>query len=621
MAPRSARAALILAFAMVGWPALAAGGPDVADAQRYSVTLRHDVTLADVAATDPIACGSLPDAGVADGLEFVVPLSAQCAEALKTNPAVLRVEPVAPSASVVPDAGLQTVRPDWAAGVAYDYDGAGNITTMGADSFTYDSVGRLVQAIINGEKRVYGYDPFGNRISCTADNNVKCQSQSVDPLTNRVTGVDYDPAGNVEALHGRRFTYDATGAVIRVESDSAATREFIYNADGERIAVNTTGDVWRWTLRDGANLVVREFTSRDSSAGVPGAADLQWVRDNVWLGRALLASRQATATGVTTYHYHADHLGTPRMITNGAGEIIATHDYRAFGEEIGGNKGEPTTSPYKFTGHERELDGLSESLDYMHARYYDATLGRFLSVDPVLGDPAVPQSWNRYSYALNNPSNFTDPTGMKPCTMTLPDGTEAEGECIDVEADADDVDEIDWAQGTSDFFAGFGDSLTFGGTKVIREAISRTLFDTNTPVNPCSAAYAFGEYTEIGLELAATGGAMGLRVAASQASRRAVRSAARSATRGMSREAGQAIHHSNPLFGHPGGAPALFPTGGLPAAIHSGSWNLQALSHAEHMAAHRYMRGLENAGRLAVNPATTAARVARNGTGQQQCGG
>src|SRR5207248_2041474 len=66
----------------------------------------------------------------------------------------------------------------------------------------------------------------------------------------------------------------------------------------------------------------------------------------------------------------------------------------------------------KFTGHEwDDLGGDIHALTYMHARYYSAALGPFLSVDPVEGNPSQPQSWNRYAYATNNPINRTDPTG------------------------------------------------------------------------------------------------------------------------------------------------------------------------------------------------------------------
>ena len=50
--------------------------------------------------------------------------------------------------------------------------------------------------------------------------------------------------------------------------------------------------------------------------------------------------------------------------------------------------------------------------DYMHARYYSPNLGRFLSVDPVGGTVGSSQSWNRYSYVLNNPIVLVDPRGL-----------------------------------------------------------------------------------------------------------------------------------------------------------------------------------------------------------------
>jgi len=58
-------------------------------------------------------------------------------------------------------------------------------------------------------------------------------------------------------------------------------------------------------------------------------------------------------------------------------------------------------------------------LDYAFARYYDSRLGRFLSADPMAGAITNPQSLNRYAYAVNNPANFTDPSGALtfPCSI------------------------------------------------------------------------------------------------------------------------------------------------------------------------------------------------------------
>jgi RHS repeat-associated protein len=54
-----------------------------------------------------------------------------------------------------------------------------------------------------------------------------------------------------------------------------------------------------------------------------------------------------------------------------------------------------------------------DTLDYMHARYYSGTLGRFLSLDPInaADAPVKPQHWNRYAYAFNSPLAYSDPTG------------------------------------------------------------------------------------------------------------------------------------------------------------------------------------------------------------------
>jgi len=59
---------------------------------------------------------------------------------------------------------------------------------------------------------------------------------------------------------------------------------------------------------------------------------------------------------------------------------------------------------------------VETGLDYFEARYYASTQGRSTSVDPLMasGRPASPQAWNRYTYALDNPLRFTDPSGMAP---------------------------------------------------------------------------------------------------------------------------------------------------------------------------------------------------------------
>lgn len=75
------------------------------------------------------------------------------------------------------------------------------------------------------------------------------------------------------------------------------------------------------------------------------------------------------------------------------------------------------TSPTdkKFTG--QRLDGTG--LYYYNARYYDPVIGRFISGDSIVPDPTNPQAFNRYSYCVNNPLKYTDPSGHLEGTVTI----------------------------------------------------------------------------------------------------------------------------------------------------------------------------------------------------------
>jgi RHS repeat-associated protein len=117
-----------------------------------------------------------------------------------------------------------------------------------------------------------------------------------------------------------------------------------------------------------------------------------------------------------------DHLGTPRMIFDQTGSLanVSRHDYLPFGEELFvGTGGRTTAQGYggdnvrqKFTGYESDSE---TGLNFAQARYHSPIQGRFVGADPLLssGKPVDPQSWNRYTYVLNNPLVLIDPTGLE----------------------------------------------------------------------------------------------------------------------------------------------------------------------------------------------------------------
>jgi RHS repeat-associated protein len=115
-------------------------------------------------------------------------------------------------------------------------------------------------------------------------------------------------------------------------------------------------------------------------------------------------------------YYHVDALGSVRAVTDEQGEVLERHDYLPFGEEWNPR---PSGQPRKFTGKERDQE---TGWDYFGARYYEASLARFTSIDPVTNLTASaqnPQLWNRYSYSLNNPLRFVDPDGKFPWVVPI----------------------------------------------------------------------------------------------------------------------------------------------------------------------------------------------------------
>jgi RHS repeat-associated protein len=115
--------------------------------------------------------------------------------------------------------------------------------------------------------------------------------------------------------------------------------------------------------------------------------------------------RVAMRRGSVVYYVHADHLGSTSLTTDENGDVVARQLYHPYGT-VRWNEGTLPTD-FGFTGQRHDGTGLI----FMHARYCHAALGRFASADSMVPSPENPQSLNRYSYVLNSPLNFTDPSG------------------------------------------------------------------------------------------------------------------------------------------------------------------------------------------------------------------
>jgi RHS repeat-associated protein len=354
---------------------------------------------------------------------FAIMATDRRARLLSADPRVTLVEEMAEPLAQEEPVALQrppvTIASDAIRGFGtYAYDGSGNITSAGdgtgADTFVYDRLGRLEGATLRGEPcsnmpatpcrtEKYTYDRFGNIVSiATAGNPSNTVFTNADDDTNRITGagVVYDSRGNLTAYQSRQFTYDGLDMMTSSDMDGIR-RIYVYSATDERVVtVGKVGSTFTgsdWTIRDAGGRVLRRLAR--SASGT-----FTWTEDSVYRGGLLLSA--AVPGPEKVRNFHLDHLGTPRLITGNGGAQIAEHHYRPYGPETPSSTWDDEKA--KFTGHERD----TATLDYMHARYYDPYLGRFLSVDPGKDwDLQQPQSWNLYTYVRSNPVNRFDPTG------------------------------------------------------------------------------------------------------------------------------------------------------------------------------------------------------------------
>ncbi len=115
------------------------------------------------------------------------------------------------------------------------------------------------------------------------------------------------------------------------------------------------------------------------------------------------------------YTFANDHLGSGQVTTDASGVPVEVQAYNTFGDSNLNDKSESFDSQRKYIG---EMYDSDTGLNYLNARYYNASIGRFISQDPAFWDGSHikeqlvdPQTWNSYSYARNNPIIYTDQQG------------------------------------------------------------------------------------------------------------------------------------------------------------------------------------------------------------------
>jgi RHS repeat-associated protein len=306
------------------------------------------------------------------------------------------------------------------------YDGVGDLTdvadAIGSDSaqYTYDDLYRLASATgdrYGVDTATYRYDRRGNLTrkeltDMTSPAHIGALTYGDPVKVHAVTLADgiayhYDAAGHLTDDGARRFQWTDSGYLGEV--DDFATGALVYEVTYDRADTR----VWK------------QSASGDTVVYVPAAAAELRTEGGVatWIDRVdLLGMPLARIAGGAITYPIPDQLGSPTVVLDASGAEVERTSTYPFGEENPGTLAsylDPTdpasTLEHRFQG--RELDAETGDYDF-GARMYRPELGRFLSPDTVVPDASSSQAWNRYSFVLDNPLRFVDPSGHDPIKFT-----------------------------------------------------------------------------------------------------------------------------------------------------------------------------------------------------------
>ena len=283
-------------------------------------------------------------------------------------------------------------------------------TGLSSTTVTYGNLHRI--KTYTGLTGNYGYDPTGN-----ITNNVEGGGSTYSYANPRKQAVRtvfgytnlYDLCGNMMVRHGgltnsQALTYDPENHLSAIAQAGVFSAEFGYAADGSRL--------WKRVNQNPTNIQVWIGNLYEEKSDTNGNRKVLF---HVFAGgqqvctfetnSPLNGGSDSTKVG---YYYHEDNLNSSSALSSSSGSQQEVNVYYPFGRTQTASPQASFQVSRRFTG---QVFDAESGLYYYNARYYDPELGRFIQPDDTIPDLGNPQSYNRYSYCVNNPLRYTDPTG------------------------------------------------------------------------------------------------------------------------------------------------------------------------------------------------------------------
>ncbi|USG64639.1 hypothetical protein NDK47_21220 [Brevibacillus ruminantium] len=228
--------------------------------------------------------------------------------------------------------------------------------------------------------------------------------RSIDRLTKEslplgTNRYSYNSRGNRQTFEGTlpeqsaptTYSFDERNRLRSASNETTgATASYTYHPDGLRASRTAGGKETRYVYLNGK--VIEELDKNN-----------QLQARNIW-GNELLF-RKDTAANKQGYYLYNSH-GDVVKIVGEQGEELNRYEYDTWGNIV--SKTEGMSNPFAYSG---EMFDNETGFYYLRARYYDPTVGRFISEDTYKGAVDNPLSLNRYTYVSNNPLRYVDPSG------------------------------------------------------------------------------------------------------------------------------------------------------------------------------------------------------------------
>ena len=212
-------------------------------------------------------------------------------------------------------------------------------------------------------------------------------------------------AGNITADNRAgstcNYTISAAGRISQVKLGTQIRVDYLYDGKSrlaQSIRQNVTNAGTTRYIHDANDRIIAEVSST-------GAA----IREYVWLDDLPIAVLDGSVNQAnpSLFWVHADHLNRPVMMTDATRAVVWRAFYEPFGavHSITG----PAANDNRFPG---QLFQLETGLAYNWHRHYDATIGRYVSADPLGLTTLLSDGPSAYGYATQKPVERTDPTGL-----------------------------------------------------------------------------------------------------------------------------------------------------------------------------------------------------------------